>query len=66
MNEMSKELAMLGFAAVMMSDEMFVLKRKKEKAEQCPWMSGNELNDWMMDLYEEIQRDKMYGDSDYY
>ena len=61
---MSRELTEFAFAAVMMSDEMFVLRRKKEKAEECPWMTEDELNDWMMDLYENIQRDKMYGDSD--
>ncbi|EGL17509.1 MULTISPECIES: hypothetical protein [unclassified Paenibacillus] len=40
---MSKEFAMLGFAAAMMSDEMFVLRKKKEKVVQCPWMSDDNL-----------------------
>jgi hypothetical protein len=55
-------LAEFAFAAVMASDEMFVLRKKKEMAEKCPWMTQDELNDYMMDLYEQIQRDKMYGD----
>jgi hypothetical protein len=58
-------LTVLGFVAVMQSDEMWVLGMKEKKSKECPWMTADELHDYMMDIYADRKEDRLH-DRDHY
>jgi hypothetical protein len=58
-------LSLFAFTAVMQSDEMWVLGMKEKKAQECPWMTKDELHDYMMDLYADRKEDRLH-DRDHY